>query len=210
MIASSDPGYLELVSWAITIGVPALAGLAGVCIGSVLTARREQKQRRLSFVEKQLQDFYSVLVGVRTDIRMRSEVRAKVQSTASTVWKRLCNEATDQGGSDFLRRLTESRWPVFQRVIEFDNRALEDELLPLYREMVERFRTHYWLAEPDTREYFPELVEFVELWNRAVEDSVPGEVVVELEHSEKRLYPFFNHLTQKHDELREMVRLARV
>ena len=61
MIASSDPGYLELVSWAITIGVPALAGLAGVCIGPVLTARREQKQRRLSFVEKQLQDFYSVL-----------------------------------------------------------------------------------------------------------------------------------------------------
>jgi len=95
-------------------------------------------------------------------------------------------------------------------VIEYDNKQLFAELLPLYRSMVERFRTHYSLAEPDTRAFFPELVEFVELWNRSEQNSVPGEVIQHLEHGEEKLNPFYEHLQNKHDELREKVRLANV
>jgi hypothetical protein len=63
-------------------------------------------------------------------------------------------------------------------------------------------------AAADTRAFFPELVEFVELWNRSEQNSLPGEVVQRLGHGEERLNDFYAHLQQKRDELREKVRLA--
>lgn len=200
----------ELTRWVASLAVPAMAGLFGVLVGSLLTARREQKQRQLSFLEQQLQQFYSDILGIRAEILMRSEIRAKVQNAASSVWPKLCEEARDRGGSEAVDRVREKRWPEFQRLIEYDNKQLVEELLPLYRRMVERFRTHYWLAEPDTRYFYSELVEFVELWNRWIEKSIPVEVITVLDHGEERLSAFYTHLEQKHNALREKVRLANV
>jgi len=210
MSAPPQPESLDLTRWAISIAVPALAGLFGVWIGSLLTSRREQKEQRLSFLAKQLQDFYSALLGIRTEIRMRSEIRVKVQNAAGAVWPDLCEDARARGGPEALQRLTETRWPEFERLIEYDNRQLFEELLPLYRRMVDLFRTNYWLAEPDTRVFFPQLLEFVELWNRSEQKSLPGEVIQHLDHREEKLNDFYAHLQQKHDELREKVRLANV
>jgi hypothetical protein len=210
MSAPPQPESLDLTRWAISIAVPALAGLFGVWIGSLLASRREQKEERLSFLAKQLQDFYSALLGIRTEIRMRSEIRVKVQNAAGAVWPDLCEGARARGGPEALQRLTETRWPEFERLIEYDNRQLFEELLPLYRRMVELFRTNYWLAEPDTWVFFPQLLEFVELWNRSEQKSLPVEVVQHLDHREEKLNDFYAHLQQKHDELRERVRLANV
>jgi hypothetical protein len=160
----------DLIRWAISIAVPALAGLFGVWIGALLASRREQKEQRLSFLAKQLQEFYSALLGIRTEIRMRSEIRVKVHDAAGAVWPELCEDASARGGPEALQRLTETRWPEFEKLIEYDNQQLFQELLPLYRRMIEVFRTSYWLAEPDTRAFFPGLVEFVELWNRFREE----------------------------------------
>ena len=210
MSAPPQPESLELTRWAISIAVPALAGLFGVWIGSTLTSRRERKEQRLSFLEKQLHEFYSGLLGIRSEIRMRSEVRVKVHDAAGAIWPDLCEDARARGGPDELQRLTETRWPEFERLIEYDNNQLFQELLPLYRRMVELFRMNYWLAEPDTRAFFPELVEFVELWNRSEKKSLPVEVVERLGHGEEKLHEFYEHLQKKHDELREKVRLADV
>lgn len=205
-----SPESIDLVRWAISIAVPAASGLIGVWIGSLLAARREQREQRLAFLSKQLEEFYSVLLGIRTDIRTRSEIRVKVQEAAGAIWPQLCDEARAQGGADALQRLTDTRRAEFQRLIEYDNKQLFAELLPLYRSMVERFRTHYWLAEPDTRAFFPGLVEFVEIWNRSERNSVPVEVIQHLEHGEEKLNLFYEHMQKKHDELREKVRLASV
>jgi len=141
---------------------------------------------------------------------MRSEIRVKVHDAAGAVWPELCEDARARGGPEALQRLTETRWPEFERLIEYDNQQLFQELLPLYRRMVEVFRANYWLAEPDTRAFFPELMEYVELWNRSEKKSLPGEVVQRLDHREEKLNGFYAHLQQKHDELREKVRLADV
>lgn len=175
-----------------------------------MASRREQKEQRLSFLGKQLQEFYSALLGIRTEIRMRSETRVKVHDAAGAIWPDLCEDARARGGPEALQRLTETRWPEFERLIEHDNKQLFQELLPLYRRMVELFRTNYWLAEPGTRAFFPELVEFVELWNRSEQKSLPVEVVQRLGHGEEKLNDFYAHLQKKHDELREKVRLADV
>ncbi len=210
MPPTAPPESVDLVRWAIAIAVPALAGLFGVWIGFLLSTRREQREQRLAFLAKQLEEFYSSLLGSRPEIPPRSEIRVKVQEAAGTIWPHLCEEARRRGGPEALQRLTETRWPDFQRLIEYDNKQLFAELLPLYRSMVERFRTHYWLAEPDTRAFFPELVEFVELWNRSEQNSMPVEVIQHFEHGEEKLNPFYEHLQKKHDELREKVRLSNV
>ncbi len=208
MSAALQAESLDLSRWAISLAVPALAGLFGVWIGSLLASRREKKEQRLSFLARQLKELYSALLGIRTEIRMRSELRVKVHNAAGAIWPDLCEDARNRGGIPALQELNEARWPEFERLIEYDNKQLFQELLPLYRRMLELFRTNYWLAEEDTRAFLPELVEFVEIWNRSEQKSLPAEVLERLGHNEEKLNSFYAHLQEKHDEIREKVRLA--
>jgi len=192
---------LELIRWGISIAVPAVAGLVGVAIGAWLTGRRERRQRRLAFLERQLKDFYSPMLGLRNEIRMRSELRVRIHDTAGRVWKELCERAREVS-VDTLGSLSRDRFPEFAKLIEYDNKQLQDELLPAYREMIKLFRENLWLADPDTRTYYQPLIEFVELWDRWLEKSIPGEVIERLGHSEEALQPFYAHLQQRHDSLR--------
>ncbi len=203
-MVSNDADYVELVRLGLTI---ALSGLAGVVIGAWLTQRRERVQRRHDFVAKQLRDFYSRLLGLRNEIRTRSELRVRVHEAADSTWRQLCAEARDRGGPDELQRLTDDRRSEFDNVTEYDNRQLEDYLLPMYRQMVTIFRENLWLAEADTRTHFGKLLDFVELWDRWLAKAVPSEVMEALGHGEESLHPFYQHLQDTHDELR--AKLAR-
>jgi len=207
--AAADPQTIELVRWAISIGVPALAGFAGVLVGAWLTGRRERDQRRLAFVERQLKDFYSPMLGLRTEIRMRSELRVRIHDTADVVWRELCEHAR-QVSVDALGQLSQTRGPEFTKVIDYDNKQLQEELLPAYRQMAKLFRENLWLADPDTREHYRHLIEFIELWDRWLAKSIPGEVIERLGHSEDNLKPFYEHLQQRHDDLRARIKQGKV
>src|SRR3990167_940518 len=95
-----DQDCRALITWVVSIAVPALAGLVGVVIGAWLTGRRERRQRRLAFVETQLRDFYSPMLGLRNEIRMRSELRVQLHETADAVWRELCAQARERGVED--------------------------------------------------------------------------------------------------------------
>ncbi len=198
---ANDTNSLDLVRWGISIGIPALSGLGGVMLGAWLSGRREIRQRRLSFIEKQISDFYSPLLGIRSEIRMRSELRVKIHSTANNEWIKLC-EKNQIIGVEALQKLTDERGKEFTEVIEYDNRQLKEELIPAYRRMVNLFRDNMWLAVPETKIYFESLLEFVELWERWLAKSLPPEVIQALEQNEESLHPFYDHLQNKHDELR--------
>lgn len=197
---TTDQQSIELVRWAISIGVPALSGLAGVVIGAWLTGRRERRERRLAFVERKLKDFYSPMLGLRDEIRMRSELRVRIHDAADSAWRDLC-EQKRRVGPEALSELSRTRGPEFERLIEYDNKQLQEELLPAYRQMANLFRDNRRLADPDTREHYQNLIEFVELWDRWLEKSIPGEVIERLGHSENKLKPFYDHLQQRHDDL---------
>jgi len=201
----NEANFLELARWGISIGVPAASGLGGVMLGAWLSGRRETRQRQLVFVERQLRKFYSPLLGIRSEIRMRSELRVRVQNAADTEWRRLCEEKR-QIGVDALQKLTYERGKEFTKIIEYDNRQLEEDLIPAYRNMVKLFRGNMWLAEPETKEYFKILLEFVELWERWLAKTLPREVIKALEHGEESLHPFYDHLQSKHDESREKLK----
>lgn len=201
-MSANDTNGLELVRWGISIGIPAIAGLGGVMLGAWLSGRRETRQRKLSFIEKQLHDFYSPLLGIRNEIHMRSQLRVRIHNTADAEWRRLCEEKSEIG-VEALQELTDKRGREFTEIIEYNNRQLKEALIPAYRKMVSLFRDNMWLAEPETKTYFESLLEFVELWERWLARSLPPEVIQALEHGEESLYPFYDHLQSKHDELRE-------
>jgi hypothetical protein len=196
-----DQQCVDLIRWAVSITVPAISGLIGVAVGAWLTSRRESGQRRLAFVERKLNDFYSPMLGLRNEIRMRSELRVRIHDTADTVWRELCADARNLS-VEALRDISTNRGPEFTKVIEYDNKQLEEELLPAYRQMADLFRENYWLADPDTRSHYQYLIEFVELWDRWMAKSIPGEVLQRIGHTEDNLKPFYEHLRQKHDALR--------
>ncbi len=189
--------------WLVTALASAIFGFVGILIGAWLSCRRDTAQRRYSFRERQLRDLYSPLLGLRGEIRIKSELREKVHAAAHAEWQRLCQEARDTANPpENLRRLSTEKGPELERLFDYDNQQLAHDLVPSYHKMLTAFRDNLWLAEPETRSYLGKLIEFVELWERWLAKAVPAEVVQRLGHSEESLHPFYEHLEKKHDELR--------
>jgi hypothetical protein len=184
----------------------ALAGFVGVVVGAVLagwlTSRREREKRRLEFVSKQLGEFYSPMLGLRSEVAAHSALRVRLQDEAGAAWKDLCDGVAPGPES---QQLTATRFPKFEALIQYDNDKLRTKLMPAYRKMLEVFRDKLWLAEADTRAHYPTLVEFVDVWERYLSDSLPGEVLKRIDHSEAKLHPFYADLQVQHDRLRAEV-----
>jgi hypothetical protein len=200
-----DQQSFEMVRWASSVASPAASGLAGVVIGAWLTSLREVKQRKLAFLEKQLSAFYSPMLGLRNEISAHGSFRLRVQNEADAAWRQLCAE-TENIDIEARQRISDQRGPEFTRIIEYDNAKLHEELLPAYRKMVDLFRDCYWLAESETRAYFPKLLEFVEVWNRWNDKAIPLEVLKRLEHGENNLDLFYVHSEQIHDAIRKKLK----
>ena len=183
--------------------VPPLSALAGLLAGAWLSSRRESVQRRYAFIERQLRDFYSPLLSLRREISAKSEFGRLLSEEANAQWQALCVQARKTATpEESLKKLEVDRFPEFERMIQFDNQQLEKDLLPAYREMIRVFRANLWLAEPETREYYPTLLNFVSVWDRWLERSLPREVIAGIGHKEQTLHPFYDHLAKTFDHLR--------
>jgi hypothetical protein len=192
----------DLTRWLVSVSVPAFAGLAGVLIGAWLTGRQQNEQRKLDFVEKQLRLFYSPLLGIRNEIRMLSELRVKISHSADRHWRKLCEEAQLVGGAEYLQKVTAERRDEFMKLIDYDNKQLTENLLPAYRRMVSIFRDNYYLSIKTTADHFLPLLEFVDIWDRWLDRSIPREVIEELGHDEKKLEDLYSDLEETHTALR--------
>jgi hypothetical protein len=170
--------------------VPPLATLLAGYIGVRYGLKQIKIEKHLEFIEKQLKEFYSPLLGRRKYIRAKSEFRLKVEIISGKQWKKNAEKGTQQS--------TES----VDNEIEYNNRQLYEEFLPMYREMLTIFKDNYWLAEPETREFYNELVEYVEGWNRWKGKGVTAETMREIGHSEEKLKPFYEELEKRTDILR--------
>ena len=196
----------EIVAWFDKWPVSALAGLGGVVVGAVLTSvlasRREQRKSQLEFLRKQLSEFYSPMLGLRSEISAHSTLRVRLQTEAGAAWQALSAAAAP--GPE-AQQLTANRFPQFQALIEYDNNKLREKLMPAYRKMLDVFRNGLWLAEADTRKHYPAVVEFVDVWERWLDGSMPGEVLERIGHAEENLSQFYDDLQTKHDQLRKLV-----
>jgi len=185
--------------------ISAVSGLGGVGVGGWIASHNQKKERQQRFIRDQLIEFYAPLLGMRRRLRAGGEIRLKVRNAAGTVWPRLVEEAREHS-LDRLRELEEQRWPAFEKIIEDDNRKLEAEDIPLYRQMLELFTSKLHLAEPTTRQQFGALVEFVELWERCLRGALPGEVVARIGPNEENLSPFYADLEANFTRLQEVLK----
>jgi uncharacterized protein Usg len=176
-----------------------IGGLGGVFLGGWLGDRREREKRRTDFITRQLSELYGPLVSLRAGIRTRSELRVKIQDAAERIWK---EKARPDYSLAETHQFANERRAEFKAIIEDDSTTFKTVLLPDYQQMLTTFREKMWLAEPETRAYFPNLVEFIDVWERYMRGTLPGEVVQEIEHGEQWLHPFYKHLEETHDLLR--------
>jgi hypothetical protein len=177
------------------IYAPLITLVAGY-LGMIYGLKQLRTQKKLEFIVRQLNEFYSPLLGYRKAIQAKIELISKVTDAASEAWK----EKSEREPTPFLDH--EKEYQPFKKIIEYNNEQLKDELLPLYRKILEIFRENYWLAEDETRRWYSEVSDFVELWDRWITDNIPAPVIAKLNHSEERLAPFYTELEERFNILR--------
>ncbi len=67
---------------------PAAAGLLGVLAGRWMTARNQKRELYHNRIREQLELFFSPLVGLRLQIRSKSELRARLNQIADAAWQK--------------------------------------------------------------------------------------------------------------------------
>jgi hypothetical protein len=154
--------------------------------------RQSAEARRNAFREKQLSEFYAPLAGLRQQVRAKSDLRLKISGAAESAWQEEVSRYHGQIMHDHEERIA-----PFKKIIAYNNDQLEKELLPAYRQMLAIFTDRYHLAEPATRAYYSSFLEFVEIWNRFMAESLPTDVLERLKHSEDAVKPFYEHLENK-------------
>jgi hypothetical protein len=192
----------EWVSQLIAAG----SGLLGVGVGAALNLYAEGRRRHAEFVARQLNEFYGPLLGLHAAIRAHTQLRLKIGDAQDATWRDLVQEAREDGGVDAIQRLREGPLGVtYRTMIDEEERHFKEGVFPFYRDMVRVFREHIALADPDTRQHLPALIEYVEVWERWFRGVIPGQVTQAIGHSERNLHPFYRSIEEVHDRLRKQL-----
>jgi len=194
MISEYGLGLAQLI-------VPAAAGILGVLVGGLITAHSQRRDRQHNGIRQQLECFYGPLLAMRRQIHSKSELRVKLHKIAGEAWQKRLDSVRDDPQA--LQAVEKARGPQFDKVFDYSDEQFRDELIPLYRKMLEHVTQYIWLAEPSTLDHFDALVEFVELWNRFLAKTLPHEVLESIDHSEEELYPFYEDLETQTERLRQ-------
>ncbi len=149
--------------------------------------------------------FYSPLLGIRNIIQNNAELRLTIQGKAHEQLEILGNQ-NEALSPDEKQKAISEKLEQYKNLINYDEQRFEEALFPLYEEMLDYFRKNYWLADKETRRYYPALLQFVEVWNRNLKDALPIEVWEALDHKESNLMDFYQHIETKHEELRLLLK----
>jgi hypothetical protein len=191
----------------------AIAGLIGAGIGAaaaffgqVLSHRHQhrlaEEDWKRRYREKQLSELYSPLAAYQQRILAKLQLQKKISKAANASWQEICKGYAD---AKQIFEDHEEKYKPFKRIIEYNNRQFEQELFPLYRKMLDLFTEKYWLAAPDTRSHYRGFLEYVEIWERWLAESLPGEVAERLEHEGSAIEPFHRHVEDKLNDLQGTV-----
>lgn len=180
--------------------IAAISGILGVLVGGWITAYNQRKERLHNRIREQLDSFYAPLLGLRAQILAKSETRLKVTGATGQAWTKLMSRIDGFKVEDKIK-IENERFPDFEKVIEKNDRQFIEEIMPLYREMIKYFSAKMGLAQPSTRMHFGVLVEFVEIWDRWLDKTLPQESLEFIGHSEDNLMPFYQDLSMQLDSL---------
>jgi hypothetical protein len=167
----------------------------------MFSSYNQKKERQHRRMREQLEGFYSVLLGMRLQIRAKSELRVRLATIAEDAFK----EELEPVGDDIQARdqIHRARWPQYEKIFDYSDQQLEEEIIPLYRDMLAHMTKHMGLAEPSTVKHYGALVEFVEIWNRGLKRTLPAKVVIRIGHEERKLDSFYQDLEMQAERLRK-------
>jgi hypothetical protein len=190
------------MEWWQIVGTLGVGGFIGVLVTQVMTGRREAAARTVAFKKQQLEQFYGPLLSMRSEIRARSELRVKLQSAIDN------SHVSDMllAGPGRVETTSDPHIPAVLANVQDENQTFREVLMPRYRDMINTFREKMWLAEPETREFFPQLVEFVDVWDKILGEKLPRSVAVVIGHTEHNLTDFYRHIAEVHDRLRSEIK----
>jgi hypothetical protein len=84
-------------------------GLIGVAVGGYFTRRNDRDQRKMAFLERRLNEFYSPMLGLHKEIATESRLRALIQNLSTTAWKQAAvSELTQEDDAETIRRLQQA------------------------------------------------------------------------------------------------------
>ncbi|QOZ07253.1 hypothetical protein [Bradyrhizobium sp. CCBAU 51765] len=205
--ASGERGF-RMDLWGI-IGGLGVGGLLGTIGTQWAIGQREQAARRVAFKKQQLAEFYGPLLAAHNEISARSELRVKLQNALDGRHIEAMLEAAASGGgagrNDRISAATDTQGPTILTNIRDEEQTFRHVLMPRYRSMIDIFRDKMWLAEPETRNYFGQFVEFVDVWDKILENKLPRSVAPTINHTEANLAQFYTHLQEVHDRLRREI-----
>lgn len=196
----------DLIWKILTYITPILSGLMGVFVGAWLSGRQSQEQRKLDFCEKQLRELYSPLVSIRKEIQILSEFRLAGAEASKTWWQKVCKRGKYIKDMDKSVKFFDEEGEKITTQIEYENKQLVEKIIPAYRQMVNILKNNYWLAEEPTKDHFPTLIKFVEVWERYLSRTHPIDVIKEINVSENELMPFYKNTEQIHCSLRKKLK----
>jgi hypothetical protein len=183
--------YIDLFNNLIDLAkivLPSLLTLAGGYLGYQYGIGQFRKQKKFEFVERQIREFYSPMIGCLKQIEAKSKLRYEISKASDPAWRKICAQHPHPFEDH------EKYFEPFKKSILYNNNQLRNELIPLYDKMVTIFSENYWLADAETRKWYSELCGFVELWHRWLDESIPAEVIQEMNHTEERLKPLYQNL----------------
>jgi hypothetical protein len=165
-----------------------LASLIGTLVGGwvayLFSLRKLMVERKSEFLKRQLLGLYLPLAATEKRVRGKSQLRLKIYREVNKM----------EAG--------EVRFAAKQNAIGHANRELVEEVIPLYRTMLDIFTEKYWLADADTRAFYQDFLEYVELWDR----PIPLEVGEAIGHDEDMGEPFYQHLHTRLTDLQNQIK----
>ena len=139
----------------------------------------------------QLTEFYAPMRGMRAEIKAKSDIRVKINAAGETGW---AEELKPAQGMPGMVEVDENVWKGYEKLLNYSEEQLKNELVPLYNKMAKYFTEHIGMAEESTIAHYPAFVEFVEVWNRFLKGALPKAVANKLSHAESNLYPLYDDI----------------
>lgn len=185
----------------VTVCISAGAGLLGVLVGGAIGIINGYIQRKREGVRQRLEHFYGPMLAIRSRIKAKSELRLELSRIAGEEWPKLFASARQMGDPEASMKTERERWPQFERIIEDADKDLGQEIIPAYKQMVDLFVTNMYLANEQTRSFFPKLAQHVEILELHYNAPLPREIAIRLDHTEQKLYPFYEELEKQFRDL---------
>jgi hypothetical protein len=198
--------------------ITACAGLAGVGLGGWLGDLRAREERRQAILREQLEKFYSPMVALVARIHAKRKTQNKIRGLTAESMLLGPRGDLSRAKNIFEEFADATTAPEWEKLVEDESRRFREELLPLYRDMLDCFTKHMWMAEPATLDQYPILVECLDLWER-IFAGLPEDVARRLDYGssrvealskgEARLEALRNDLQTRFDSLQQELKSAR-